>query len=122
MGNRIFVIEDESLIVLDIEQAVMDAGCEVVGYARTIAEAVQLLDTVACDGVVLDANLNGESVKPIAERLSAANVPYIVVSGYTRDQLDFLDDSIVLIAKPFDFDELTVSIRKLLGSGTMPTE
>ncbi|MDF2374557.1 MAG: response regulator [Rhizobiaceae bacterium] len=117
MGNRIVVVEDEALIVLDIEEAVLGAGCEVVGYAKTIAEAHDVLDSASCDGVILDANLNGDSVKPIAERLKAANVPYIVVSGYSRDQLDFLDETAVLVAKPFNFEQLTASIRGMVASG-----
>lgn len=115
MTNRIIVIEDEPLISLDIEQAVSDAGCDVAGFARTADQGLVLLDTVACDGAVLDANLNGHSAKPIIDRLKATKVPYIVVSGYSRDQLDFLDDTALLIGKPFNLSELTSTIRKHLG-------
>ena len=116
MPNRIVVIEDEPLIALDIEAAVTDAGCEVAGTARTILEALSLLDDVECDGAVLDANLSGESARSIVERLALKGLPYIVVSGYSRNQLDFLDESTILIGKPFDFHELIHSVRDVLGN------
>ena len=115
MGKRIIVIEDEALIALDIEQAVTDAGCEVVGYGRTVKQGLELIETKGCDGAVLDANLNGESARPILERLKADDLPYVVVSGYSRDQLDFLDDATILVSKPFSMNELVSSIRQHLN-------
>ena len=91
------------------------------GHARTVDEAFILLDTVKCNGVILDANLNGETVRPIADRLKTTGVPFIVVSGYTRDQLDFLDDTIELVAKPFQFELLKRSVQIMLGDGKNQT-
>jgi len=111
LGNRIIIIEDEVLIALDIEQAVADAGCEVAGCARTIPEALDFLQNQDYDGAVVDANLNGDSARPVMEYLDRNQTPYIVVSGYTRDQLEFLSDETLLIGKPFSMGELTSSIR-----------
>jgi len=115
LPNRILVVEDEPLIALDIEEAVADANCLVVGNASTTADALAMLEKVPCDGVILDANLAGQSAAPIVEWLKSAGVPFIVVSGYARSQLDFLDDSAVLVGKPFNFDELTQTVRTHLG-------
>ena len=114
MGNRIIIIEDEVLIALDIEQAVDDAGCEVAACARTIPEALDFLKNLQHDGAVVDANLNGESARPVMEFLDRAQTPYIVVSGYTRDQLEFLSKDTLLIGKPFSMTELTASVRDRL--------
>ncbi|SPH25040.1 Transcriptional regulatory protein TcrA [Defluviimonas aquaemixtae] len=111
MTCRIIVVEDEPLIALDIEQAVVEAEGAVVGMAHTLRDALAMMDAVPCDGVVLDANLGGETAKPIVDRLRTKGVPYVVVSGYTRDQLGFVDNGAPLVGKPFSFAELTVSIR-----------
>lgn len=114
MASRIILIEDEPLIAADIEFAVQDAGYEVVGSARTVDEGLRLLETTACDGAVIDANLNGQSSKTIVDKLDEGAVPYIVVSGYTRDQIDFLKENTVLIGKPFRLSDLTNAIRENL--------
>ncbi|WP_171054554.1 response regulator [Roseovarius arcticus] len=114
MGSRIILIEDEPLIAADIEFAIQDAGYDVVGSARTVDEGLRLLKTTVCDGAVIDANLNGQSSKAIVDKLDLAAVPYIVVSGYTRDQIDFLKEGTVLIGKPFRMSDLTNAIRENL--------
>ena len=114
MASRIILIEDEPLIAADIEFAVQDAGYEVVGTARTVDEGLELLKTTACDGAVIDANLNGQSSRMIVDKLEKDSVPYIVVSGYTRDQIDFLKDNTILIGKPFRMADLTNAIRENL--------
>ena len=116
MRSRIIIIEDEPVIALDIEQAVVEADCFVAGMAHTLKEALAMLESVPCDGVILDANLAGKTAEPIVERLRAGEIPFVVVSGYTREQLDFVDDSIPIVGKPFATDSLISSIREhLLG-------
>ena len=115
VGKRIIIIEDEPLIALDLEEAVLDAGCNVGGIARTVDEGLALLNEGGCDGAVLDANLNGISARPLVEWLRAEDVPFIVVSGYTRDQIEFLDDTSILVGKPFNMDKLTASIKEQLN-------
>lgn len=118
MAGRIVIVEDEPLIALEIEQSVVDADGVVAGVVRTVSEALALLDEVACDGAVLDANLAGESAEPIVARLKEKLLPYIVVSGYLRSQLDFLDDAAPLVGKPFAPNQLSVAIRDHLIDAT----
>ena len=109
---NVIVIEDEPLIALDIEFAAQDAGCNVLGVARTIEEALQMFESMGFDGAILDANLNGKSAKPLTDHLEGKNMPYVIVSGYTRDQLDYLNDDVVLVGKPFSTTDLTETIRQ----------
>ncbi len=108
----VIVVEDEPLIAADIEFAAEDAGCEVLGIARTIDEAFELLEAKACQGAILDANLNGESARPVMDYLEEKAVPYIIVSGYLRSQLDLVKEETVMIGKPFSLSELTDTIRQ----------
>ena len=114
MRGRIIIVEDEPLISIAIEQAVLEAGCEVAGFAHGVAEAFALLDEVQFHGVVLDANLCGESAEPIAAHLKSTNSPYILVTGYARDQLGFADECVPLVRKPFACNELIAAIRRHL--------
>lgn len=71
-----------------------------------------MLDAVSASGAILDANLSGQSAKPIIDHLDAKGLPYIIVSGYMRDQLEFVRDDVALIGKPFSMIELTETIRR----------
>lgn len=118
MSSRIIVVEDEPLIALEIEQAVVEAGCVVTGVAHTLSHAFSLLQAGQCDGVVLDANLAGESAKSLVDCLREKGIPYITVSGYGRDQIDFLDETTPLVGKPFVHEALVETIRNhLINAG-----
>lgn len=111
MGRRIIIVEDEPLIALDIEQAVLEAGCLVAGMAHSLADARALIDTAEIHGAILDTNLGGESVEPLLDRLKSDNIPFLIVSGYSPEQLGFVDDDTALVGKPFALRHLTASIR-----------
>lgn len=108
---RVAIVEDEPLIALDIETAVEEAGCIVAGSVTTLTGALELLSEGQCDGVIFDANLGGVSAAPLSEWLKAQRIPFLVVSGYTLDQIDFLDENAPLVGKPFAFEHLVAAIR-----------
>jgi CheY-like chemotaxis protein len=82
-GKRILVVEDESLIAMLLEMALQDEGCIVVGPASRVAEALELAgDGQHLDGALLDVNLGGEAVFPVAEALASRAVPFLLLSGY----------------------------------------
>ena len=69
---RILIVEDYALIALEIEDAVRRNGCQVLGPAAQIPDALALIETAACDAALLDIKLaNGETVYAVAERLEA---------------------------------------------------
>ena len=113
MSNRILIVEDEPMVAIDIEAAVLDAGCAVAGIARNTAEALAIIDRAGCEAVILDGCLAGESAAPVAARLRSAGIPFIAVSGYTPDRLSGWLDDTKLIGKPFCIDQLIVAIRGL---------
>jgi len=81
-GKRILVVEDEFFIADDLERELAAVGAEIVGPAATIDRAAALVDAGGLDAAVLDVNLRGSTVYPIADRLTAAGVPFIFATGY----------------------------------------
>lgn len=116
MTKRILVVDDEPLIALDVELALIDAGFDVVGIARDAAAAAPYLAAGRVDLVVLDAVLDGTSAAPVADRLRGAGIPFVVASGYSAKQLPWLG-SAPLIQKPFAEDQLIATVSSLLGDG-----
>lgn len=80
-GARVLIVEDAVLLALELETGLSEAGAEVIGPAYELEEAMALLDR-PIDAAVLDANLNGRSVTPVAEALAARHVPFVFATGY----------------------------------------
>lgn len=87
-GLRLLVVEDEYMVAEHIGMLLQDLGCEVAGFATTVAEALDLVRSVALDGVLLDGNLNGDSSGPVAVELRARAIPFLVATGYGKLELD----------------------------------
>jgi DNA-binding response OmpR family regulator len=83
----ILVVEDEALIAMDLERTLRLNGHRVLGPAMTVAAALRLLDGEAPDVALLDVNLRGEMVTPVAEALRARGVPFVLASAYEGAQL-----------------------------------
>jgi CheY-like chemotaxis protein len=88
-GLRILVVEDEVLVAMDIEDMLLDLKCEPVGLASTIKAALEIIrSTDKLDGVLLDMNLHGQTVLPVAEELVKKGIPFVLVTGYARRDED----------------------------------
>jgi two-component system, response regulator PdtaR len=81
-GRLVLVVEDELLIAMDLEQLLRRHGWRVLGPAATVAGALRLLAGETPDVALLDVNLGGEPVTPVAEALRARGVPFVLASAY----------------------------------------
>ena len=79
---RILVVEDEVFIAWEIEERLQRLGCEVVGPVGRLEHALELARTTALDGALLDVNIKGGVVYPVAEELLARQVPVVFSTGY----------------------------------------
>ena len=118
-GRRVLVVEDHALICMLMEDGLIKAGAEVVGPACSVKEALGLIEGVVADGglsaAVLDIYLDGEMVKPVADRLAALGVPFIFATGYPEWHNWDLHTIAPRLQKPFDGDTLADAVRILIG-------
>ena len=114
MTTRIHVIEDEPLIAENISSDLADAGFEVVGMASRVDKAVKLIEEVECDAAIVDANLAGKSAAPVAAALSVRGIPFLVLSGYARDQLPSEFAEAGYVQKPSPGRQLICKLTALL--------
>jgi DNA-binding response OmpR family regulator len=111
MGIRVLVVEDDFVIALGISRQLAEAGFEVVGPARSVANALRLVAKSGCDVAVLNVNLGSETSEPIARKLQASGKPFVVLSGYSTDNLPPLFSGATFLAKPTPIAELVVAVR-----------
>jgi len=78
----VLVVEDEFLIAMELELLLQQHGWQVLGPAATVAGALRLLASARPDVALLDVNLRGEMVTPVAEELRAQGVPFVLASAY----------------------------------------
>ncbi len=107
LARKVLVVEDEPLVAMLIEDALSDAGYEVLGPASSVAEALRLLGSLSPDAVVLDLNLGGENSVPVADAAAARAIPYVIATGYGAAGLPPGHRHAALLAKPYDPAELT---------------
>lgn len=87
-GCRVLVVEDELMIALDLCSILEALGCEVVGPIPSVGKALAALETHRPDVALLDENLVGATVAPVAERLERLHIPFAIVSGYNRPRAE----------------------------------
>jgi CheY-like chemotaxis protein len=113
-GKDILVVEDESLIAMLLEMALQDDGCRVVGPASRVPEALDLVQNQSLDGALLDVNLAGESVLPVAEALAARGIPFLLLSGYGDQALPDGRDWPIR-SKPFEVGDVLQALAELVA-------
>ena len=101
-GRNILIVEDESLVAMLLETILEDMGCTTVGPISNIDDALKLLaDNVPLDGALLDVNVAGREVFPVAAALQARNIPFVFSTGYGEGGLPDEWRGLPVIQKPF---------------------
>ncbi len=115
-AKRILVVEDEALVAMLVEDALADAGYDVLGPATTVSEALALLGRERPDAVVLDLNLAGESSTPVADTLAQRGIPYVIATGYGASALPPGHERAAVLAKPYDPTELAAVLERICAA------
>lgn len=113
-GLRVLVVEDEYLIAMMLEDTLASFGCEVVGAAANLAAARRAAEEGGFDTAVLDINLGGQEVYPVADILRARAVPFMFLTGYTEREVEPGYRDAPRMQKPLDVDGLRAMLTALV--------
>ena len=113
-GKRVMVVEDDALLLISLQHMLADLGCAVAGTAMALGPALEMARDLAVDLAVLDVNLNGELVIPVAETLAARGVPFVFATGYGADILSAFAGR-PLVAKPYTRQQLEDGMMRALS-------
>jgi len=115
-GRRVLVVEDESLVAMLLETILEDMGCTPVGPASNIDDgAAMARDTTELDAALLDVNVAGRQVFPVAEALKARGVPFVFSTGYGEGGLPDEWRGNPTIQKPFTEAAVRDALMKAMG-------
>ena len=115
-GMRVMVVEDELLVAMLIEEMLIDEGCTIVGPFSNLADALRAAAEVMVDVAVLDVNLRGEKVYPVATLLAQRGIPFLLLSGYGNDAIPYDHPDWRAFSKPFQAAELVNVLARQIVS------
>lgn len=113
VGLRILVVEDEFLVAVALEDDLREAGAGIVGPFSDLPAALAGAERQAFDLAVLDINLGGTMVYPLADALLKRQVPFLFLSGYIAGDLPLRFATQCRVSKPYDPARLIDEILKL---------
>lgn len=109
-GRRVLVVEDEAIVALLLEDMLEDIGCALVDSAASIEEALRVAEKTDAEAAILDVNLGGREIFPVAERLQARGIPLIFATGYGAAGLPERWRAMPVLGKPFVLDDLQAAL------------
>jgi PAS domain S-box-containing protein len=112
-GARILVVEDEALIAAMVQEVLGEFGLALAGPFGDVGQALSAARDDDLRGAILDINLGGDSIYPVADILAARGIPFVFLTGYARESIDRRYSHIPAIEKPIEPELL----RKLLHDG-----
>jgi DNA-binding response OmpR family regulator len=112
-ARRVLVVEDQYYLATDICEWLTDAGAEVLGPARDVEQATDLLKRQAVDLAVVDINLGTGPTYRLAEELSKRSVPFLFATGYDRAAIPPKFQDAPRIEKPFSERGLIAAVQAL---------
>jgi CheY-like chemotaxis protein len=112
-GLRVLVVEDEMMVSMLIEDMLSDLGCVVVGPAARLDEAMELARASEFDCAVLDVNLGGQPIFPLADLLRERGRPFAFATGYGDAGLRDADRGTPVLQKPFREGDLARVLGEL---------
>lgn len=113
-GSRVLVVEDEALVAMDLETSLLRAGFAVAGPAATVAAGTELAAAGPLRAAVLDINIAGELVFPVADALAGRGIPFLFVTGYGPEILPARFRGRPLLRKPCSPRAVLAALEALL--------
>ncbi|MFS0740000.1 response regulator [Brevundimonas sp. 3P9-tot-E] len=115
-GRRVLIVEDELLVAMLLETILSDMGCDVIGPESNVDDGLRIASgTGKLDAALLDVNVAGQEVFPVAEALKARGVPFVFSTGYGEAGLPEHWRGNPTVQKPFTEGAIRDALMKALN-------
>jgi DNA-binding response OmpR family regulator len=116
LGGSVFLVEDEVMIRMMVADMLEELGYRIAAEAGEISEAIRLAQSIDFDLAILDVNVNGKVISPVADLIRARNRPIIFATGYGSSGLPEEYRDRPSLQKPFQIETLARVIENTLKS------
>ena len=120
--GSVFVLEDEPLILLELQQMLAELGWKVSHAASDIDSAIEFAKTATIDLAILDVNVRGRASFAVAEILRGRHVPVVLATGYSTESIINYYPGAIYLQKPYLLADLTMAVRRALASRNEPVQ
>lgn len=114
-GTRVFIVEDEVLILYTLQDMLEDLGCEVVASSLRIKDALVQAESLAFDVAILDVNVAEERIDPVADLLARRGMRFFFATGYGGISIPGPHRARVVLAKPYRTADLRLALTTVLA-------
>lgn len=118
-GRRILVLEEHEPIAVVLLAFLQDLGCEIVGPANTIGDAIALAMSEPIDAAILDVAIGGEVSFAVADELTGRGIPYAFVSGNKTPASIKRYAPVSIITKPYSVEHIQQVLSELIKNAKM---
>jgi CheY-like chemotaxis protein len=112
-GLRVFIVEDEGMLTMLMEDFLDELGCEVADTADTIETALSKAESANVDAAIVDVNLNGSASTAVADILTRRGIPFLFATGYGQPPGSAYS-GVGVLAKPFQKSDLERALATLM--------
>lgn len=113
---KVMILEDDLLNALLLEDTLTLAGHEVVGSARTVPQALGLLEKGGIDAAILDVQIDNEMSFEVGRRLDLMEIPWAMATAHPRSFVGPQFSHVALLSKPFGVSALLDLVENLLDN------
>jgi DNA-binding response OmpR family regulator len=114
-GLRVFVVEDEPMIRIMVTDMLGELGHTIAAEAGHLDQALELAQSAELDLAILDVNLKGRLITPVAELIRVRKLPIIFATGYGAEGLPEQFRDLPALQKPFQLETLAAMIDNVMG-------
>jgi DNA-binding response OmpR family regulator len=114
VSTRVFVVEDEIIVSMELEHMLSQLGCHVLGTAGSLHDAIEKARRLEFDLAIVDLKLGRQSGEPVVEAVARRQIPLIITSGDELGEADKLGIH-MLLPKPFTLEELRLAVSFALS-------
>lgn len=111
--RRVLVIEDELMVAMGLEMVLAEAGCVVVGPVGRFDTALAAAKSEDVDLALLDVNIRGDAIYPVADILTERGIPFAFLTGYGRETLPARHADKRILSKPFQAAALLAAVQAM---------
>lgn len=112
---RVMVVEDMALIAEELERLLTRLGCEIIGSFSSASRALEAAQSRHTAIALLNVHLNGSDTYALADELLMLGIPFIFMTGYSKESLQSEFRGFPCLVKPFGAAELIAKLQEVLG-------
>lgn len=112
-GLRVFLAEDEPVLLMELEENLGDMGCKVVGTAAKVSETLKVLASQEFDLAILDVRLKDSTIEPVGDALVKRGIPFIIATGDSSAELLHRFPNAPVLNKPYNLEDLRNTLMRL---------